>query len=81
MFHVYILYSSKLDRYYVGHTDNLDKRLEQHNTGFSKYTSKANDWILKYSEEFPTRELAHKRELVIKAKKSRRYIDWLIGNG
>ncbi|WP_443936454.1 GIY-YIG nuclease family protein [Pedobacter sp. MW01-1-1] len=78
MFNVYILYSKKLNRYYVGYTEDLEKRLEQHNTGFSKYTSKAEDWEVCYSESFISRALAHKRELEIKAKKSRKYIEWLI---
>ena len=79
MFFVYILYSKKLDRYYVGYTADLEKRLLEHNTGISTYTSKANDWILKYQESFPTRADAHRQELAIKKKKSVRYIEWLIG--
>jgi putative endonuclease len=31
-----------------------------------------------YTEKFETREQAHKRELEIKRKKSRKYIEWLI---
>jgi putative endonuclease len=78
MFFVYILYSKKLDRYYVGYTADLGKRLSEHNTGTSTYTSRASDWELKYQEEFPSREEAHKRELAIKKKKSVKYIQWLI---
>lgn len=33
MYYVYILKSSLNQRYYVGHTDNLEKRLKQHNAG------------------------------------------------
>ncbi len=75
---VYILYSAKIDRYYVGHTENISIRLKQHNEGISTYTSKATDWILMYSENFSSRVDAHKRELEIKSKKSRKYIEWLI---
>ena len=78
MFYLYILYSSKLDRFYVGHTENIELRLIQHNNGISAFTSKANDWTLVYKESFPTRENAHKREREIKKKKSRKYIEWLI---
>ena len=35
---VYILYSEKTDRYYVGQTQNLDERLVRHNTGRNKST-------------------------------------------
>jgi putative endonuclease len=77
---VYIIYSVKLDKYYVGYTENISLRLVQHNEGLSTFTSKAADWILKYSENFDSREDAHKRELEIKHKKSRKYIEWLISS-
>jgi putative endonuclease len=77
-FVVYILYSSLLDKYYVGHIDEAEKRLLQHNLGLSTYTSKSPDWILVYKEVFLTRQEASKREKDIKAKKSRKYIEWLI---
>ncbi|MBC7912783.1 MAG: GIY-YIG nuclease family protein [Pyrinomonadaceae bacterium] len=78
LFFVYIIYSAKLDRYYVGHTEDLAKRLNDHNTGLSTYTSRDNSWRLVYSEEFAERNLARMRELAIKRKKSRKYIEWLI---
>lgn len=75
---VYIIYSSKLDKYYVGYSEDVAVRLEEHNSGISAFTSKATDWIIKYREEFVSRELAHNRELEIKRKKSRKYVEWLI---
>jgi putative endonuclease len=75
---VYIIYSTKLDKYYVGYSENVDTRLVQHNEGISTFTSKANDWQLMHCESFPTRETAQKREREIKNKKSRKYIEWLI---
>ena len=77
-FTVYIIYSKKLDKYYIGYSDDFVVRLIQHNEGVSTFTSKAKDWILKYTEDFPSREAAHKRELEIKNKKSRKYIERLI---
>ena len=79
-FFVYIIFSEKLNRYYVGHTDNIVIRLTQHNDGLSSYTAKAKDWKLAYSEIFITREEAHKREREIKAKKSRKYIEYLLSS-
>ncbi|WP_120182875.1 GIY-YIG nuclease family protein [Pelobium manganitolerans] len=78
MFTVYVIFSAKLNRFYVGYTENLEKRLSEHNSGFSTYTSRANDWVLKYAEHYPDRQSAHNRELRIKGKKSRRYLEWLI---
>ena len=80
MYIVYILYSKKLSWYNIGYTADLAKRLLEHTTGVSIYTSKANDWVLRYQESFPNREAAHKRELAIKKKKSAKYIEWLINN-
>src|SRR5690348_16075806 len=77
VFFVYILYSTRVDRYYVGSTDNIEKRLGAHLAGNSKYTAIADDWIVVYTETFATRKEASKRELSIKRKKSRNYIEWL----
>ncbi|MBX2907866.1 MAG: GIY-YIG nuclease family protein [Taibaiella sp.] len=75
---VYIIYSPLLDKYYTGHTEDIKKRMNEHNSGMSTFTSKTNDWVVKYFESFPTREAAMKREKEIKNKKSRKYIEWLI---
>lgn len=76
----YIIYSAKLDRYYSGHTDDIEERIVQHNEGISDYTSKANDWAVAYTESYSTREEARKRELEVKKKKSRKYIEWLVNS-
>jgi putative endonuclease len=67
-----------MNRYYIGYTSDLEKRLNDHNTGISTFTAKAQDWKLLYNEAFDSREEAHQRELEIKKKKSRKYIEWLI---
>src|SRR5258706_13904879 len=50
---IYILYSKHLDRYYVGQTDDIEKRLQSHLSGISKYTSVAKNWTVVYSEYSP----------------------------
>ncbi|MFN7912887.1 MAG: GIY-YIG nuclease family protein [Bacteroidota bacterium] len=67
-----------VNRYYVGYTTDLATRLAEHNVGISAYTSKARDWILKHKEKFDTREQAMSWERTIKAKKSRKYLEYLI---
>jgi len=77
---VYIIHSTKLDKYYIGYAEDVLLRLEQHNSGISTFTAKASDWQLKFTELFPTREAAMKREKDIKNKKSIKYIEWLISS-
>jgi putative endonuclease len=80
IFYVYIIYSAKLDKYYVGYSEDVIARLLQHNSGISTFTSKASDWIIRHIEQCQSREQAMKREKEIKNKKSRKYIEWLISS-
>ena len=74
----YILFSAKLDKFYVGACVDMDRRLYEHNIGHSKFTSLGIPWKLFYREEFTSLTLAKKRELEIKKRKSRSYIEKLI---
>ena len=78
MFKVYIIYSGYLDRYYVGSSGNMEDRMFRHNNSGSKSTKGVSDWVLVYVEDFETRSDAVQRELEIKRKKSRKYIERLI---
>ena len=78
---VYILYSKKIDKYYVGACTDLDRRFYEHNLGRSKFTSKGIPWELVYTEEWEDLVLAKQRELKIKKMKSRIYIQELIRKG
>jgi putative endonuclease len=79
--YTYILYSSKIDRYYVGSTDDIQWRLERHNLGWGRYTNRGVPWKLVYYESYKTKAEAIKREKEIKMKKSRVYIEKLIHAG
>jgi putative endonuclease len=76
---VYIVYSAKLNKYYVGACIDLDRRLYEHNIGHSKFTSTGLPWVLKYKEFYETLPEAKKREAAIKKMKSRKCIEGLIG--
>jgi putative endonuclease len=67
---MYILYSVKLDKYYVGASTELRRRLYEHSIGHSKFTSLGVPWQLAYKEEFNTLQEAKKSELKIKKMKS-----------
>jgi putative endonuclease len=55
-FYVYILYSGSLNQYYIGHPPNLEDRILRHTNSGTKSTKKANDWVVKYTEEFEQRQ-------------------------
>ena len=78
MYTVYILYSQILDRFYVGYTNNIDRRLREHNRKKGKYTDKGIPWELKYTESFEEKIEAKNREAYIKSRKSRIFIEELI---
>ncbi len=78
---VYILYSKKIDKYYVGACTDLDRRFYEHNLGRSKFTSTGIPWESVYTEEWEDLVLAKQRELKIKKMKSRIYIQELIRKG
>ena len=77
----YILYSKKIDKYYIGSTDNLLWILERHNLGWGRYTKRGIPWKMVYYEVFTTKSETLKKEREIKKKKSRKYIEELIHAG
>ena len=78
MFTVYILYSKSIDRYYVGYTNDIQRRLSEHNRPKHKYTDAGIPWILVYSEVFDSKKDAMLREKFIKAQKSKHFIATLV---
>ena len=74
MFTVYILFSSSIDKYYVGYTNDLERRLTEHNRKKGKYTDGGIPWRLVYQEEYESKIEAMNREKFIKSQKSRQYI-------
>ncbi len=65
-FYVYIL-RCKGGSYYVGHTDNLEKRLAEHQLGtFSGYTRIRRPVELLFAEPFASRQEAFERERQVK---------------
>jgi putative endonuclease len=77
-FVVYIIYSKSINQYYIGHTQDIIDRLYRHNNSGSKSTKKASDWELVYTESYPDKSSAYSREMEIKKKKSRKYIETIV---
>ena len=78
LFHVYLLFSESKNRYYIGHSSNLEARLIRHNQKSKGFTGNTNDWKVVHTEQYNTKEEAQKRELQIKSWKSRIKIQELI---
>ena len=80
MFYIYILYSESSDRFYVGHSNDPERRLFEHNNIQKKtYSSKYRPWALAFN--FPVSESRHEAIIVekyLKGRKSRILIRKLI---
>ncbi len=69
MFFMYIVWSEKLRKYYIGSTADVLRRLQEHNRGKATFTKKGIPWKLVYEEEFETKKEARKREYEVKRYK------------
>jgi len=81
MYYVYILQSPKTHRYYIGSTENLENRLEEHNSGETKSIRNGIPWKIVHTKEFQTRSEAVKKEKQIKARGAKRYLDSINKSG
>lgn len=64
--YVYLLKSLEFDEYYVGSTNDLKRRILEHNKGDSPSTKRYAPWVLEYYEAYKTEELAREREKTLK---------------
>ncbi|HVF24780.1 MAG TPA: GIY-YIG nuclease family protein [Anaerolineales bacterium] len=74
LFYIYIIRSKRWQRYYVGSTEVVEKRLQEHNAGKSLSTRKGIPWELIHTEVFTTRSEAIIHERKIKARGIERYL-------
>lgn len=70
---MYILHSTEFNKFYVGLSQNIDKRLKEHNEGWSKSTRPYIPWRVVHSEKFKTRMEARTREKYLKTAAGRRW--------
>jgi putative endonuclease len=77
MYLIYVLYSKKHNKIYIGQTVDLIKRFEEHNSsGLSSnsYTKRYIPWEVIYKEEYNTRPESLRREKQLKSQKGREFI-------
>ncbi len=82
-FYVYVIVSETTGRRYVGQTEDLDRRLAEHNSpthNAKKFTSKhAGPWRLVYHEILETRSDAVRRERALKSGQGRQWLEAHLG--
>ncbi len=69
MYTVYILQSTITGKYYIGSTNDLPRRLNEHNSNKTNSLKNKGPFIVIYTEEFPDKVTAYRRELQIKSYK------------
>lgn len=79
MWQVYVLQSLRFEKTYVGMTQHLERRLEQHNGGRSKFTSAYIPWKVIYVERYASSVEARAREKYLKSAAGKRYITNALG--
>ena len=80
MYWTYALYSKSGDVVYVGQTDDMEKRIQQHNglTKFKFWTHRHKPWEILHTETFETRKEAIIRERQLKTGQGRAFLRSLI---
>ncbi|EAZ82345.1 GIY-YIG nuclease family protein [Algoriphagus machipongonensis] len=74
MFTVYALKSEKDGRIYVGFTQDINRRLKEHNSGKTRSTKGWVPWFIIFAEEVETREEARAREIYLKSGVGKEYL-------
>jgi putative endonuclease len=71
MFYIYILFSKKDGKLYIGYTPDLKSRIKKHNSGYVLDTKNRRPLKLIYYESYLTESDAKRREKFLKGGKGR----------
>ena len=81
MYYVYILYSADFNKSYVGYSQNIERRMREHNfTETQGFTLRYRPWVLIYTETLETKTDALKREKYYKSGVGRVKLKEIIGH-
>ncbi|MDI6765364.1 MAG: GIY-YIG nuclease family protein [Bacteroidota bacterium] len=80
MYIVYILKSLKDGKHYTGSTNDIKRRLKEHNSGKTKSTKSRCPFELIYTEEFEDGDDAKQREKYLKTGKGREEIKQILSD-
>ena len=78
---VYVLKSAKDNKRYIGSTNNLERRINEHNTGKVKSTKSRVPLNVVYREDFLSEKEARLREKFFKTHKGFNALMKIIGSG
>jgi len=81
MYNVYILFSERLNKRYIGSTSDVNNRLKEYNSGKSKFTKAGIPWELIYQESYQSNQEARLRELFLKSSVGRELLDQILKSG
>ncbi len=68
-------------KFYIGSTDNLERRIHQHKIGHTQTTKRMKNPIPVFNQEYPSLEQARKIENKLKKLKRKDYIEKIIKDG
>ncbi len=74
MFYTYVLMSNQTDQFYAGWTNNLLRRIKEHNQGLNESTKFGKPWKLIYYEVCLERSDAMRRERYFKTTQGKRLL-------
>ena len=75
---VYAIRSSSRNYVYVGMTNDVERRLKEHNNGENRSTKAYKPFTLIYSEEFPDRASARIKERYLKSGTGKEFLKTLL---
>jgi putative endonuclease len=80
MYYVYVLKSLRNKKLYKGLTNDLKRRLAEHNSGHSEFTRNNGPWKLLYYECFSDKKDAMDEEAFLKSGKGRERLSYMLKN-
>jgi predicted GIY-YIG superfamily endonuclease len=69
LYQVYVLQNQR-GQFYIGLSENISARLEQHNNGVSKWTAKRGPWVLVWASSAVPLSEARRLEIHLKKQKA-----------
>lgn len=72
MYYVYVLFSQPENKFYIGFTENLKRRIEEHKVGNTHTTKRYKEKEMIFYEAFLSEKDARRREKYFKTTKGKR---------